>query len=353
MHYSLSRVLNVTGMLWMPCVARGNLSSFLSPPGRFLDVAGRRALLRSSHGFLCGCPRCRMEQHHFPTVRYPQLDSGPTPARHSAAPPSSPAPSQDPKTQQHEQQQQQPSVQPVSDEELAAALLGRKSAGPLWGAVMAVLDMVSGTGRYTTAASPERTLLRDINRALETDLTAAVQATLTAQSRVRSQQADLLARMTGLILRVREASDALDLPTRAQLLVLASVYGIVRLASELAEIGGTADPEQRLDLRRTAAEVLEAAAPGSDAHVCAAIRHMDAVRGLYGSASVEGRAAELAAARAHVARYGKELVSEPGLLKEMLGVRRRLMTGSALAASMGAMAWVQQVDRGLGDEMAG
>lgn len=291
-----------------------------------------------------------MEQHHFPTVRYP--DAAPNPAGRSATPSSSSASSHDTNTKQPEQQQQ-PSVQAVSDAELAAGLVGRKSAGPLWGAVTAVLDMVSGPGRFTTAASPERTLLRDINRALETDLTAAMQATLTAQSRVRSQQADLLDRMGGLILRVREASQALELPPRAQLLILASVYGVVRLASELAEMGGTADPEQRLQLRRTAAEVLEAAAPGSDAHVCAAIRHMDAVRGLYGSASVEGRAAELAAARAHVARYGKELVSEPGLLKELLGVRRRLMTGSALAASMGAMAWVQQVDRGLGDEMAG
>ena len=55
------------------------------PTGLFSDVSARRAALRSSHGFVCCCPRCLMEQEHFPSRRLPGLEAARAAARAATA----------------------------------------------------------------------------------------------------------------------------------------------------------------------------------------------------------------------------------------------------------------------------
>ncbi|EFJ49703.1 hypothetical protein VOLCADRAFT_89688 [Volvox carteri f. nagariensis] len=197
-----------------------------------------------------------------------------------------------------------------------------------------------------TDVAPDRGLLRRINGELVTELEAAAHATLTAASRPRQQQAALLARMEGLLGQVEDSCTFLELPPRGRLVILASVYGLVRLICDLAELSQQTTPERRLQLQQLAAEVLEAVAPGSDSHVTAAVKAAGVARRAHGADSAAARRAELAAGSAHLARYGRELLSEPALLRRLVATRRRLVTGSDLAASMGVLAWLEQAGPG-------
>ncbi|KAG2446595.1 hypothetical protein HYH02_008580 [Chlamydomonas schloesseri] len=360
--------------------------SYLST-GLFSDVASRRAALRASHGFVCCCPRCISEQEHFPSRRSPGLEAAraaaaaaaaaakePAAAALAAAPdptrPVSPAgantssssssssgvPSASgagppPLTPPAEARTSEPGgadsadVEALTDLALAdvrraESLMGRRNPGLL----QALLDTVFGAGRFASAAAPDNLLLRDSCAALAAELEAGVQAVLTAASRPRQQQAELLARLEGMLARVERNCAALELPPRGRLLVLGSVLGVLRLTTDLAELSEQATPERRLQLLVTVAEVLEAVAPGSDAHVTAAVKAASMARRVHGSEGAAARRAELAAAAAHVARYGRGLLTEPGLLRRMTGTRRRLATGSGLAARTGVLAWVLQVD---------
>ncbi|KAG2485215.1 hypothetical protein HYH03_016002 [Edaphochlamys debaryana] len=327
--------------------------------GLFSPVAQRRSLLRASHGFLCACPRCRMEQAHFPTRRYPELD---TPAQPQPSRAPQPRHQPQPQSQQGGAEGQQAgerssaeastsgdaaaaAAAAVDDALLAAALLGRRGQGPL----QRLLDAVFGAGRFTTAAAPDNKLLAEVDAAVASDLGAAVQAVLTASSRPRQQQAALLERMDGMLARVETSASFLELPPRGRLLVLGSVYGLVRLTAELAELSGQAGPERRLALLSLQASVLEAVAPGSDAHVMAAVKAAGVARRVHSAEGPEARRAELAAGLAHVARYGRGLLTGdgPAVLRRMQDIRRRLLTGSGLASAMGVMAWDEQYGRKL------
>ncbi|KAG2430567.1 hypothetical protein HXX76_010086 [Chlamydomonas incerta] len=326
--------------------------------GLFTDVASRRAALRGSHGFVCCCPRCIMEQEHFPSRRSPGLEAARAAARAAAAAAAAEAAArtaggpgaeaaggiggrvaggpQEVGSQEVGRQE----VEAALDDVLKAeALMGRRNPGLL----QAVLDFVFGSGRFAAAAAPDHLLLRDSGAALGSELEAALQAVLTAASRPRQQQAELLQRLEGILAQVERNCAALELPPRGRLLVLGSVFGVLRLTTELGELSQQATPERRLQLLVAAAEVLEAVAPGSDAHVTAAVKAASMARRVHGAEGTAARRAELAAAAAHVARYGRGLLTEPGLLRRMAATRRRLATGSGLAARTGVLAWVLQV----------
>ncbi|GLI61413.1 hypothetical protein VaNZ11_003608 [Volvox africanus] len=316
--------------------------------GVFKDVAERRSRLRASHGFQCTCPRCLMEHEHFPTCRYPYQEQRPGQHHHQLY--------LQRQTQAERWKDRQESSgnggrdgvsssssssssAVLDDELLAAALMGRRGGGPL----QALLNAVFGSGRFLTSVAADHALLRRINRELVSDLEAAAHAALTAPSRPRQRQAALLGRLEGLLEQVETSCAFLELPPRGRLMSLASVYGLVRLTSELAELSQQATPERRLQLLQLATEIVEDVAPGSDGHVTAAVKAAGVARRVYGADSPTARKAELTASRAHLARYGRELLSDPGLLRRLASIRRRLMTGSGLAASMGVLAWMQQV----------
>ncbi|KXZ53118.1 hypothetical protein GPECTOR_7g1008 [Gonium pectorale] len=306
--------------------------SYLSK-GLFVDVAERRRQLRGRHGFVCCCPRCIAEQEHFPTRRYPELE------RRQAPPPAPTTATTSTTTSSALSTSTSPASPLVDDETLGASLKGRRGNGPL----QRLLDVVFGPGRFRTNVAPDHRLLADVNAALAGDLEAAAQSVLTAASRPRQQQAALLSRLDGLLSQVEASCLYLDLPPRGRLLTYGSVYGLVRLTCDLGELSQQADPERRLELLTLAAEVLEAVAPGSDAHVAAAVKASGVARRVHGAEGAATRRAELAAARAHVARYGRGLLVQPGLLRRMAATRRRQSTGSSLAAAMGVLAWAQHV----------
>ncbi|GIL54239.1 hypothetical protein Vafri_9815 [Volvox africanus] len=318
--------------------------------GVFKDVAERRSRLRAFHGFLCTCPRCVMEHEHFPTCRYPDLEQPPGQHHHQLK-----LQRQDQAGRLKDQQESNGnggrddvsssssgSGAALDDELFAAALMGRRGGGLL----QALLNAVFGAGRFRTSAAPDHALLRRINGELVSELEAGAHAALTAPSRPRQRQVALLGRLEGLLEQVETSCVFLELPPRGRLMVLASVYGLVRLTSELAELSQQATPERRLQLLQLAAEILEDVAPGSDGHVTAVVKAAGVARRVYGADSPTAREAELTASRAHLARYGRELLSDPGLLRRLSSTRRRLMTGSGLAASMGVLAWMQQVGPG-------
>ncbi|GLC45535.1 hypothetical protein PLESTB_001203900 [Pleodorina starrii] len=326
--------------------------------GVFREVAERRSRLRASHGFLCRCPRCSMEHAHFPTRRYP--DDTHLDHTHPAGPSHRRQQQQNQQQQQQQQnrqnQQQNRETQSSSggssggdtaldDVLLAEQLMGGGGGGSGSSLLQALLDWVFGRGRFRVGPlAPDTTLLARLNGQLVSELEAAAQAALTAPSAPRRRQAALLERLEGLLVQVDGSCSYLELPPRGRLMVLASVYGIVRLTSDLAELSGqAASPERRLELLQMAAEVMEAVAPGSDGHVTAAVKAAGVARRVHGLDSAPARRAELAAAAAHLARYGRELLTEPALLRRMTATRRRLTTGSGLAASMGVLAWLQHV----------
>eukprot|EP00198_Chlamydomonas_reinhardtii_P004690 XP_001694026.1 predicted protein [Chlamydomonas reinhardtii] len=119
------------------------------------------------------------------------------------------------------------------------------------GLLQALLDAAFGSGRFAAAAAPDHLLLRDSCTAVAAELEAGVHAVLTAASRPAQQQAELLARLEGILAQ--------------------------------------ATPERRLQLLVTTAEVVEAVAPGSDAHVTAAVKVWGGGRcGEHGAASARG-----------------------------------------------------------------
>ncbi|GFR51322.1 hypothetical protein Agub_g13687 [Astrephomene gubernaculifera] len=316
--------------------------SYLGGKGLFQDVAERRRQLRGSHGFICCCPRCIMEHEHFPTRRYPELLE-----------------------QQKQQQQKQrtrnssssnsssgggggdggDSNQGIDDSLLASALMSRRGAGVnstaaaaagggggggarAKGPLQAVLDAVFGPGRFrTTGLAPDHRVLATANAVLAAEWEAAAHSALTAATAPRRQQAELLDKLEGALGAVESACSYLDLPPKGRLMVFASVYGVVRLTCDLAELlamttsttstatgatvrgngingfeaRGLVDPksdaaaaaaaavaaigggkvgasmvsERRLQLLQLAAAVTESVAPGSDAHVTAAVKVND------------------------------------------------------------------------------
>eukprot|EP00879_Flechtneria_rotunda_P014982 GHRR01015654.1.p1 GENE.GHRR01015654.1~~GHRR01015654.1.p1 ORF type:complete len:392 (+),score=167.76 GHRR01015654.1:59-1177(+) len=91
--------------------------------------------------------------------------------------------------------------------------------------------------------------------------------------------------------------------------------------------------------------VVDAIARGTETHLTLSLKHMDAVRRLYGVNAKETKLAEGLCSRAHAARYGVMTGEQQRLVAALTSARRRRLLGASLAQKMSVLAWETSIAR--------
>ncbi|KAI8463276.1 MAG: hypothetical protein J3K34DRAFT_496148 [Monoraphidium minutum] len=362
-----------------PVAAGEELTTCYLGEGRLAPTRTRRAALRAGYGFHCACARCLEEQRAFPTNWYPQdapllgLQSdgngggggkgggeggsgggggalagawrwaqdwfgfGPAAAAR-------PAPSGDNFLLVELFEAASTGGALASEVQAAAAAPGARAAAPRRAAAAAkaaasrarlsrALDALprppAPAARRWLAASAFPSLMLEAD-ALDLFLSGGALPSPSDLTRAdaaaagRAERGGAAGWLSGLLRRGGGGGDAAAAaaPEEDDERTEAAARRALR-ARQLAALSAAAD-------------ALDGVARGSELHLQTAVAAWDAARALRGAGAPEVRAAELAASKAHAARYGR--LGAP-LLSAAVAARRRQLLAASLSRRMSMLAW--------------